>query len=367
MFILPLAYMGGGAFLLVIKLSLLLLLGCFAIAYYRHNKDKRNILFFFLFALMGIYIYRTRQYGVFISLLLFVELYILFLHSSLSFDVKKNLIKKIYFGCLFAGLVGFAYMYFTNNYIKGGTYTKNDLNLSNLTVPLYLCLFILYSIFKVGGGWKRFSVFLFCILLFGIVIFLEKRGPVLFLVLSIVIAFIVKNSKVKSVILVVIFAFPLYELPITEFLVKNKAYYDNFVERTTDFDDVERNPRIKRLMIASVFVSDFEPIDLIGYHKELSVSDYTYDKAHNHFHNTMLQLYYERGLISVIIVLFLLIFIGFPKNISDKSLMLNYSTILFLFLVGTNEDILKSGSLPEVLTILYLLYATSLNKLKKCI
>ena len=262
---------------------------------------------------------------------------------------------------LFAGIFGFGYMITTNNFIKGGTFTENEFNISNLTVPLYLSIYIIYCVInnKIENKWSKIDI-ITIICGFLIILFLEKRGVTLFLIL-VSATFLIKPIckyyvKYSKLILLVLFLFPLYELPLTEYII-DSGYIEEYFERSEDYSDLENNPRITRLLAASEFVSDFQASDLFGYHNEIQLSKVDDDWAHEHFHNTFLQFYYERGLLAIILFI---IFIFLMKTIIpfDKNYYISHAVLLYLIFVGTNEDMLMTGSFYEVI-IYYLLLLIS--------
>ena len=279
----------------------------------------------------------------------------------ISDDDTKKWIGILCKGMLFAGIFGFGYMITTNNFIKGGTFTENEFNISNLTVPLYLSIYIIYCVInnKIENKWSKIDI-ITTICGFLIILFLEKRGVTLFLIL-VSATFLIKPIckyyiKYSKLILLVLFLFPLYELPLTEYII-DSGYIEEYFERSEDYSDLENNPRITRLLAASEFVSDFQASDLFGYHNEIQLSKVDDDWAHEHFHNTFLQFYYERGLLAIILFI---IFIFLMKTIIpfDKNYYISHAVLLYLIFVGTNEDMLMTGSFYEVI-IYYLLLLIS--------
>ncbi len=140
---------------------------------------------------------------------------------------------------------------------------------------------------------------------------------------------------------------------ITDNLVDNA---ETVFERMDDFENVDDNPRILRLQAAAVFITDFRPRDLIGYHEELILTKNPEDIEHNHFHNFFLQLYYERGLLCVIGVLMLFMF--YRENKKSKSLpqQCAFGLLAFLLFLGMNESLMLCGTSGEILFYIIYLY-----------
>ena len=363
-FLLPLSFLGSGPVFSILRVLLFMPIAFVVFFNYKPSKSFYTILFLLFYSLLFMFIMRKGQYGALLSFFLLVSICLLFFNYSTTIGLKKQLIKNLYIGCLIAGLVGFAYMVVTGIYIKGGAYTPNLLNISNLTVPFYLCIYIIFAFHNFVSNIKRKWHILFVILgLFSIVLFLDKRGPILFCIVSIVLSFFIISSWLKKTILLVTFAFVLYEIPIMSYVAQNNSYV-SFLERTNDFGDVDNNPRIVRLYAANSFITDFKASDLIGYHTDLFQRYFNYDKAHSHFHNTLLQLYYERGLLSVILVFILLLCLSFPKQ-NTVALRVNYATLLYMFLVGTHEDLLMTGTPQEFLSMTFLMLTFPLNEYEK--
>lgn len=311
------------------------------------------------------YAWRTHIFiGCLPSIELSYCLYAFTLSNAFQKNEKKILIDKLCKGMLFAGLLGIGYMFFNNLFIKGGTYTENALNISNITVPIYLSIYIIYCILKniFRNKWKITDMILI-VCLFFIILFLEKRGVILFLILVAALFFIKPLLRLyyrfSKIILIVIFLFPLYELTLIQYII-DTGYVEEYFERSEDFSDIEENPRINRLIAASEFITDFQMIDLFGYHDEIQLSKLDDDLAHEHFHNTFLQLYYERGLLAIILFIFLICYMKNKSSLDIYNSMAQ-AIILYLMFVGTNEDMLMTGSLYEIIIYFLMLYNSNNN------
>ena len=265
---------------------------------------------------------------------------------------------------LFAGIIGFIYMYVTGITITGGNYTENSWGTSNLTVPVFLSLYIIFNLINAYKAKHKIILdTLFCIVLFLAIVFLGKRGPVLFCLLSLFLVLIPFSSIVRKSILIILFLYPIYAIPLTEIVIKNfDETFGLIFQRSNDFESLEDNPRIQRLYAAKIFTEDFEPVDLFGFHDELLLTKREDDTAHNHFHNLFLQLYYERGLLSIACLLFLLVKYKI-RNVREfeEDNMVNFSSMLFLLLIGSNESILMSGTFGEVIFMIILLFNLQVN------
>lgn len=365
-FLLPLVYLGSGIRFYILRLLIAIILATVLIVS-KIRIRKHDFAYLIFIAMYVYFIIRKDRYGAIASIIILYMSYLWFYCEKIPFEIKRITVDRIFQGFLFAGLIGFVYMYLTNQFITGGKYTENDLNISNLTVPLFLSLYVIYGVIRTWYTKKKLKRHVLCyLLLFLIIVFLEKRGPVIFCIISIVFVIRTWSSKLKKYLLIILFLYPFYGQPLTDFIIN---YYTQtfglFFKRVDDFESMESNPRIKRLYAAEQFIYDFNYADLFGYHRELILTKEETDIAHNHFHNTFLQLYYERGLISVIILLLLLYKFEPPENKNALTLKINYSVILFLLLIGTNESILKSNSNEELFLILMLLFSKPLNDYEK--
>ena len=367
-FLLPLVYLGGG---IVFQIARLLIAGGLALVLIvnRVKVRKHDILYLIFFIIYACFIIRFHRNGIITSIIIMYISYLWFYCKKIPFEVKRIGVDKIFHGFLLAGLIGFAYMGLMNQFVTGGKYTENELNISNLTVPLFLSLYVIYGVIRTWQIKKHFVFhILFYLLLFLIIVFLEKRGPVVFCVFAIIFALKTWTPKLKKILLIILFLYPFYGLPLIEFIVNNYDQTFGLVfERSDDFEDVDNNPRIVRLYAAEQFISDFQLTDLMGYHEQLILTKRDDDTAHNHFHNAFLQLYYERGLLSVIIIIILLYRYNLPQKKNSLTLKTNYAVIFFLLLVGTNESILMSGTHGELFFILMLLFSKPLNDNEKTI
>ena len=352
-FLLPIAYLGSGAFFTIVKFFLSIFL-FFIVNKITISRKTIEWSFLFFIGLLGLYIIRSGKIAILPSFIIFSSAYLIVFKTRITFfDVVDYLAN----GCLCAGLLGFLYMVATGSYIKGGDYTKNVLGISNLTTPLYLSIYIIYIFFILlkQRRWRVFRVALIVVLL-TICFFLEKRGPIVFCVLSIIISLLLNNGLLKKSILIALLFFPAYEVPVTIYMINNQNYIERFFNRSDDFEELENNPRIRRLFVAEKFLSDRDISDLWGYHKELLIANDRYDTAHNHFHNALLQLYYERGLLSVLLMLIIILTLkdGRCKKSNSKIL---YALLVFLLAVGANESLFMSGSTQEFLATILLLFA----------
>lgn len=358
-FILPLLYLGSGLGFQIPRLIIILLLTCYIVSYKCYVLHKQNITLLLLLTIYIYFILHLQRYSAITALLFIVLFYFIFTFKGISEIVKIRCVRYFYKGMLFAGIIGFIYMYVTGINIVGGNYTENSWGISNLTIPVSLSLYIIFNLINTYKTKRKIiSNTLFCIVLFLAIVFLGKRGPILFCLLSLFLVLMPFSSVVKKTILIILFLYPIYAIPLTEVIIQNfDETFGLIFQRSNDFESLEDNPRVQRLYAAKVFTEDFELVDLFGYHEELLLTKREDDTAHNHFHNLFLQLYYERGLLSIVCLLFLL----FKYKIRTKcefeaDNMINFSSMLFLLLVGTNESILKSGTFGEIIFMIILLF-----------
>lgn len=297
------------------------------------------------------------------TLFLVLQAYMLFESSVIPFVAKKKVINALKYGCLIFGSIGLVYMFSTGNIARGGEYVTNSWGISNLTVSLFFSFYVVsdcISTLKAEKKLKRQLIVAKLILwslTFLFIIFLGKRGPIIFTLFSVFIASILYNRNLKRIILAVLFLYPIWELPLVVFVTDFFADRSEIIfERMNDFDNVEDNPRIIRLQAAGVFLTDITPRDLFGYHEEIILSKNMADTEHNHFHNFLLQLYYERGLLCTLAVLFVLLLYKEKKGSRSSCQQCAFGMMVLLLLVGTNESLLLSGTAQEMLFYITYLY-----------
>lgn len=351
-FFLPIAYIGNGTFFTALKLFLSLVL-FYIVNQIPIRRKTAEWAFIIFIGLLGLFIVKNSKATAIPSFIIFCSTYLIVFKTSITFH---NVVDYLANGCLCAGLLGFLYMVVTGTYVKGGNYTENAIGISNLTTPLYLALYIIYIFIKLVKQRRRmFFRIALIVVLFAIIFLLEKRGPLIFCVLSIIISLILNNVWLKKSVLIVLFIFPVYEVPLTIYLINNQKYIELFFNRLDDFEELEENPRIRRLYVAEKFISDRDISDLFGYHEELIIAKDKYDTVHNHFHNALLQLYYERGFLSVLLLLIILLTLKEKSKNSNSIIM--YALLVFLLAIGTNESLFKSASTTEFLATVLLLFA----------
>lgn len=357
-FLIPLCYLGSGTLFTLLKM--MLFIPCFYNVYNKNPKvNKKSFLFLIFISLMILFVYNSRKLYAIPSALYLALFYIMSYKRNYSNNEWVIFIERLSKGCLFAGLLGFFYMIINNNFIRGGELTENSLGISNLTVPLFLSVGVIWLIYDIrirrSNIVKKIIVIL---VLLGIVFFLGKRGPLLFCILSVLISTIISSTILKKITLLLLFAFPLYEIPLLLEVQNNFEIIKAIFNRADDLENVENNPRIYRVLVAEQFISDFQYKDLITYHEKLQISEFEDDEAHNHFHNTLLQLYYERGLISVVILFIILLKIRWRSLNENEVSSYSFIFLLFFLFVGTSEDMLMTGSPQELLFMFYLFLAT---------
>lgn len=354
----PLCFLGRGLTFSVLRMFICLPLTFLFLTGRRPSRSTRHPVSFFLLLalLMGINILVK---GV-ASLLFFMEFMYIFFNGGRNAEQKDFYSDRFVLGCGIAGVLGFLNMGWSNVFVVGGDYTENTLNISNITVPIFMALYIIHLVFRQVSR-KKVSIIGVAVIsaLVLAMIYLGKRGPILFLVVSVACACFIKSGRARTLLLVVTFLYPFYEIPLVTFLSEKNEVLSKFTERVDDFRNVEDNPRVVRLLAATQFLEDFEYTDLFGYHKELQLSSWKGDKAHNHFHNFLLQLYYETGLLSVVSVLSITFLLyGWTKRKDTSPAGTSaFACILFLYLIGTNESLMK-GSM-EIVTLFFLTYIYS--------
>ncbi len=359
-YLIPLSFLGSGfiffSFRFVISLFLFIMILQSHVKFKNLFIGKNILLYLLIYVYLAISIYysiRAKRLSVLPSVFLLYEFFVLFVNSK--GDEANEYISFFLRGCLYSSFIGVLYMIITGNIVRGGDFTENGWGISNLTIPLYLSSYFVYQfITYLYNGNRRIIGVLFCISIIPLLILLGKRGPIIFMVLSIILSVLVFSPKIKKFVLVFIFLFPLYELPVTIYITDNLIDpIEKIFGRSEDFDYIEKNPRIYRLNKAVAFITDFEWSDAVGYHEELYVAEHLGDEDHNHFHNMFLQLYYERGFVGVLIILFLILVIK-RSYLCDKRKQWNFGVLSLLTLVGTNESVLMASTSSEIVLMFIL-------------
>ena len=289
----------------------------------------------------------------------------LFSKSNIPIIEKHKGLIALKYGCLFSAILGILYMLSSGKLIKGGDFVANSWGISNITVPLFLSFFLvcdaILALDSKKDSWDKLEKMLFragvWIIAFLLIVLLGKRGPILFSVVSIILALFIYNRYLKRLILSLLFLYPIWELPLITYITENLVDSTLIIfDRMDDFENVDNNPRILRLQAAAEFITDFSPRDFIGYHEELILTKNPLDVEHNHFHNFFLQLYYERGLLGVLGVL--LVFLFYKENKLSKSSpqQCAFGLLAFLLLIGMNESLLLCGTAGEMLFFVTYLY-----------
>ncbi|WP_394351200.1 hypothetical protein [Draconibacterium mangrovi] len=125
--------------------------------------------------------------------------------------------------------------------------------------------------------------------------------------------------------------------------------------RNNDLVDISKNPRIIFWSKSIEFFERFNFKNLFYFDPPIIIRQG--DFQHNHFHNTVFQLYHDRGLILLIIYSVTMFNIIVRNKIPiDRISRFSVATIFFLFLVGANETILLSGYFSEIFFITNLVF-----------
>ncbi len=342
--------MGGASIFYLLRIFLVIYGVFLFISYGCFRPVVKDVFLIVMLSLLALYCILQHKSSPFLSVLIVWELYMLFSSRKIRSEVKERSFSFLLYGCLLSGIAGLLYMFMNDIWIVGGDYVENSLGISNLSTPLSFSFFVVGDAIKQLKKGKILNIkYLLYIIVFLVVLFLGKRGPILFSVISIFVALFLYKIRFKRILLVIFFLYPLYELPLIAYIIDN--YQDSLgevFERMDDFNDIDDNPRIIRLQAASVFLTDFSPRDMIGFHKEIIMTKAVNDIEHNHFHNMFLQLYYERGLLSVLCVLVFLVLYK-EKITIEIHHQCAFGLLSFLLMVGTNESLLHSGTLGEML------------------
>lgn len=364
-FLIPFVYLGSEKFFLVAR-AMLIVFGVLSIVHYGAFKIiiKDPFLVIMLSVLTFFSLLHKKLYP-FPTILIAIESYMFFSKSKIPFTCKHKGLIALKNGCLFSAIIGVLYMLSSGTIIRGGDFVTNSWGISNITVPLFLSFYIVCDVILTLEPKKNILVRLkryliracIWIVAFLLIVLLGKRGPILFSTVSVIVALFVYNTYFKRLILSLLFLYPIWELPLITYITENLVdRAETIFDRMDDFENVDDNPRIIRLQAASVFITDFSPRDLIGYHEELILTKNPADVEHNHFHNFLLQLYYERGLICVISVF--LVFLFYREDKSCKSLpqQCAFGLLAFLLFIGMNESLMLCGTAGEILFFVTYLY-----------
>jgi O-antigen ligase len=198
---------------------------------------------------------------------------------------------------------------------------------------------------------------------------LGKRLPIFSLIASILLIMVIKGNKpILTIILFVLLLYPFYSFLLFE---SATAYFQSdlftmFFQRNEDLIDIENNPRLARIIAATEFFNKFELINIFYYPKEIILSS---SEAHNHFHNLILQLYYEKGLISIIAIIVMsikLLWIAPRKAMIINGIML--PLLFYFFMIGTSESLFLHRSSTESFIMIFIVIgygiARKINSLK---
>ena len=363
--LIPFVYLGSEKFFLVAR-TLLIIFGVIPIIQYGALRFYIKDLFLILMlSILVIYCLLHKKLYPFPTIFLVIESYMLFSKSNIPIIEKHKGLIALKYGCLFSAILGILYMLSSGKLIKGGDFVANSWGISNITVPLFLSFFLvcdaILALDSKKDSWDKLEKMLFragvWIIAFLLIVLLGKRGPILFSVVSIILALFIYNRYLKRLILSLLFLYPIWELPLITYITENLVDSTLIIfDRMDDFENVDNNPRILRLQAAAEFITDFSPRDFIGYHEELILTKNPLDVEHNHFHNFFLQLYYERGLLGVLGVL--LVFLFYKENKLSKSSpqQCAFGLLAFLLLIGMNESLLLCGTAGEMLFFVTYLY-----------
>lgn len=361
-FIIPISFLGGVSIFYLLRLFIVVY-GAFLLLFYGCLRPiVKDAFLAIMLLLLTLYCILQHKLSPFISVIIIWELYVLYSARKINTEVKERSFSFLLYGSLFSGIAGTLYMFVSGKWIVGGDFVENSLGISNLSTPLSFSFFVVGDAIKKLKKKKVLDVnYVLYFVVFLIILYLGKRGPILFSAISIFVALLIYNINLKRCLLVFLFLYPIYELPLIAYIIDN--YQDSLgeiFERTDDFNDIDNNPRILRLQAASVFLTDFRPRDIIGYHEEIIMTKSATDVDHNHFHNMLLQLYYERGLLSVLCILVFLLLYR-EKNAISTHHQCAIGLLSFLLMIGTNESLLHAGSLGEMLFFNTYLYHKYIN------
>jgi hypothetical protein len=323
------------------KVIIITLLFSLIIINYKSSSNNTFKLFFVLFVFGNMFfaIRNDEPHFIFIQLG-HINFYFIFISNAISPKRKKEYFQYFIWGIMASVFLGGTYMLATGIIVKGGTYTINNYNISNLDLPVVLSTVIIYIYYlKVE---KRVVIYsymyiILIILMLLALMYLDKRLPIFTAFLGILyVKLRIKNKTINTFILLVIFIYPVYSIFI--YIYSQPIFeLDLFVtifKRNVDLVNYEYNPRIVRIIAASSMLQNISLTNILYYPEEIL----TFVKPpHNHFHNLLLQLYYERGLITVL-SLFLLTLISVNVTQSSNESKVSLAFIMTCLLIGTNES-----------------------------
>ena len=351
-----------------IRFVLTIVLFIFQIVYVKYPKKNEINVSIILLILMSIIYGIRKEYVYFIyipPLIVFVHFFYLFNSKSTNVLKKIEYARLFLFGILIAAIIGLTYMYTSGVYVKGGEYNENSWVISNIYIPILLGISTIYIYYSKIYKSKFIYSFIYIIAIIFILItlvFLEKRLPIVCAIISIVIInnFWQRKTFINLIVLILLL-YPIYSTFLLQIItpITESDLFVTIFKRNDDLLDVSINGRVIRIIAALEFISNIQFVNLFYYPTEIVLST---DIVHNHFHNLILQLYYERGAISV--VSFLIILFKSMKNYTLNSTSVSpmlKSIILYLILIGTNESVLGFCSMTEFCTFSFILITLGIS------
>lgn len=330
------------------------------------KKNEIVIPFSLLMLCTIIFAFRNESVQYITNIVIFLQFYYIFNSNSINLYKKSELLNLFIGGVLLAVIIGFVYMDVTG-FIKGGTFTENIWAISNISIPTLLGILFMYIYYTRIKESHLLNSVQFVIALFIIVslmFFLGKRSPILSIFFSIIIIKVTEQKKfLTSFFVGIILLYPFYSIPVLKILapISESEIFMAIFERNYDLADIDQNGRVTRFLAAIEFFYNLDIINLFYYPKVIFLSN---SEQHNHFHNLLLQLYYEKGAISVFSFYVIIVKSLTVKYTSGNSNILSFlkATVFFFIMVGANESMLMSRSLTEFCTLTFALICFGMSE-----
>ena len=317
------------------------------------------------------YLFRVDRINYILNILFFINFFFLSVGFKYKNDLKRKCIDLFILGIIFCAARVTLWMLITNSFVKGGVYTESTIVSSNLDLPLMLSVSVIYLYFK-SKDYKMFGK-MFSYLMIGLsiflLIFLQKRMPFISIIITIFfIPYIIHRKWFTYFFTAAILFFPAYSTIVMSYIEPIVKLSSVVLNRS----EVQDSTRIDRWQFAEQMFSKFEFTNLFYYGEELALS---YSEAHNHFHNTYLQIYVDKGLISLVIIVILIfkavnldkvtiLFNTTYRNMTTRDIQIYRLLFMNILIISTNESIMRPVAFSEFMFISLLFINLDLSVFK---
>lgn len=323
-------------------------------------KPFISLLILFIWILFSIF-YTSSENFVFIKIVQYFTIIVAFTFPLIYNNFNKNYFLNNFVYIVF--ILAIIYIpIFQNSYVLYITRGfANEIYMSYLTMGYICSVTIIINYFNSYKLFIKFPIFL---TLFYTLIITGARGPIIFLIFSFLIYygysfFLTKNYK-KNIIKVISFVF------VTSFILStfNFKTFDSIFERTISRldalnsiqNDESANSRLQYIQFINSKMDHNHFFQGFGF-GSYGIEEIGKDIRH-YPHNIILEIYFELGIIGILIFLSFLFYVSKRILISKNS----FSLILFLFLILNS---LKSLSLVDsriMFGLFSIFFITSITK-----